>query len=310
MVSTQITFLKFYDGAPVKNFGFSFWASTLLVSTALLTGCTTTKVEKPVEHKKPAPVSSKQVYHYTTADRECLKRAMYFESKRTSRNGFMAVGTVVMNRLTSGAYPDTICGVVAQKNQFAPGVMTRLMDEATAPDLEGASEAILRGERHPDVKDAMFFHTNGLKFPYNNMSYVAVAGGNAFYEKRGRDGELQTPEPLPVGTYMLAMAGQSSSPQQAALADMAHGGVAPTTVAQGAFAPNTIAPGAAAPEAATSGIVAQSPMIEQVVLPATVPVPQPSMTDFQPLPMVIPVPRPKPGPSSQQAALAQRFLYR
>lgn len=37
----------------------------------------------------------------------------------------------------------------------------------------------------------MFFHTSGLKFPYDNMYYVTVAGGNSFYEKRGADGELQ-----------------------------------------------------------------------------------------------------------------------
>jgi hypothetical protein len=35
------------------------------------------------------------------------------------------------------------------------------------------------------------------------MHYVAIAGGNAFYEKRGRDGELQTPAPLPA--YEVAM---------------------------------------------------------------------------------------------------------
>jgi len=35
------------------------------------------------------------------------------------------------------------------------------------------------------------------------MHYVTVAGGNAFYEKRGADGELQTPSPLPA--YEVAM---------------------------------------------------------------------------------------------------------
>ena len=53
---------------------------------------------------------------------------MFFESHRSSREGLVAVGTVVMNRVNSGEYPDTICGVVGQKNQFAPGVMTRKMD--------------------------------------------------------------------------------------------------------------------------------------------------------------------------------------
>ncbi len=32
----------------------------------------------------------------------------------------------------------------------------------------------------------MYFHTAGHRFPYTNMHYVAVAGGNAFYEKRDK----------------------------------------------------------------------------------------------------------------------------
>lgn len=181
------------------------------------TGCTTT----PKPAAAPAKAKSKQVqpakvtFNYTPKDRDCLKRAMYFESEHSDESGYMAVGTVVMNRLTSGAYPDSICGVVAQKRQFAPGVMTRKIEPAAEPELTAAADAILRGQRHPAVKDAMFFHTAGLKFPYNNMHYVAIAGGNAFYEKRGRDGELQTPAPLP--SYQMAMnyvPGGSMLPQQ------------------------------------------------------------------------------------------------
>jgi hypothetical protein len=108
-----------------------------------------------------------------------------------------------MNRLTSPAYPKSICGVVSQAKQFAPGVMTREVKVQAEPELDAAADALLKGERNPDVKEAMFFHTDGLKFPYDNMHYVAVAGGNAFYEKRGADGELQTPSPLPA--YEVAM---------------------------------------------------------------------------------------------------------
>lgn len=174
----------------------------------LLSACTSAQNVSSVDAKhQPAklPVESqKTVYSYTNKDRECLKRAMYFESRRTSENGFIAVGSVIMNRLTSGIYPETICGVVSQKNQFAPGVMTRKMDEATAPDLNNAADAVLKGARHPDVKNAMFFHTEGYSFPYNNMHYVAAAGGNVFYEKRDENGNLQTAAPKPANSYILA----------------------------------------------------------------------------------------------------------
>jgi spore germination cell wall hydrolase CwlJ-like protein len=76
--------------------------------------------------------------------------------------------------------------VVGQKNQFAPGVLSRKMNSKALPDVMAAADAVLAGERHPALGGAKFFHQAGLKFPYKNMHYVAVAGGNAFYDKRSR----------------------------------------------------------------------------------------------------------------------------
>jgi len=121
---------------------------------------------------------------YSARDKECMARAMFFESHRSSRAGMIAVGTVVMNRVDSPRYPDSVCAVVGQKNQFAPGVMSRAMNSPALPDVEEAAVAVLRGERHPEVHTAKFFHQAGLTFPYNNMHYVLEAGGNAFYERR------------------------------------------------------------------------------------------------------------------------------
>jgi hypothetical protein len=113
---------------------------------------------------------------------ECLARAMYFESNRSSESGMLAVGTVVMNRVESGEYPRDVCAVVAQPKQFAPGVMTREMGAGKDLAMKTAGR-VLSGERHEPVRDARFFHTAGLSFPYGNMHYTAIAGGNAFYEK-------------------------------------------------------------------------------------------------------------------------------
>ncbi len=117
--------------------------------------------------------------------RDCLVRAMYFESIRSSREGLLAVGTVVMNRVDSPKFPSSVCGVVGQRRQFAPGVLTRRV-RGDQEELKELADAILAGKRHPGVKRAKFFHTAGLRFPYKNMHYVLEAGGNAFYEKRSR----------------------------------------------------------------------------------------------------------------------------
>lgn len=117
------------------------------------------------------------------SEKECLMRAMYFESNRSSSEGMLAVGTVVMNRLYDARYPKTVCGVVGQKNQFAQGVLTRKMTDSGAVLASTMADQVLSGARHPGVRNAKHFHTAGLRFPYNNMHYVLEAGGNEFYEK-------------------------------------------------------------------------------------------------------------------------------
>jgi spore germination cell wall hydrolase CwlJ-like protein len=154
---------------------------------------------------------------YSMKDKECLTRAMFFESHRSSREGMVAVGTVVMNRLDSGKYADTVCGVVGQKNQFAPGVLSRKMNSKALPDVQAAAEAVLKGERHPAVKKAQFFHQAGLKFPYKNMHYVLEAGGNAFYEKRSRRSQQIAEAEKPAETVATdtTMMSYSVEPQAA-----------------------------------------------------------------------------------------------
>lgn len=120
------------------------------------------------------------------SSRDCLARAMYFESNRSSDDGMLAVGTVVMNRVADKRYPGSVCAVVGQKNQFAPGVLSKPMKEKTsAARAYRMADRVLGGARHKNLSaSVVHFHTAGYKFPYNNMYYVLEAGGNNFYEKR------------------------------------------------------------------------------------------------------------------------------
>ncbi len=91
------------------------------------------------------------------AERDCLGRAMYFESNRSDEGGLIAVGTVVMNRLEAAIFPGGICAVVGQPGQFAPGVLTKPMQERDLQKVAEAADAVLAGERHPKVGKAMYF---------------------------------------------------------------------------------------------------------------------------------------------------------
>jgi spore germination cell wall hydrolase CwlJ-like protein len=159
-------------------------ALIVAIGVAALQGCTGHPPggvpEASNANSRPAAARVRTV----SSERDCLVRAMYFESNRSSRDGLMAVGTVVMNRVGSSAYPNTICGVVGQPGQFAAGVLTRPLNARELPPVERAADAVLRGERYAPVGSAMHFHVAGLNIPYR-VRYVTVAGGNAFYLKTG-----------------------------------------------------------------------------------------------------------------------------
>jgi spore germination cell wall hydrolase CwlJ-like protein len=146
--------------------------------SAGLGGCASTPQAELGQSEAPKPIAS--------ADKDCLVRAMYFESNRSSGEGLLAIGSVVMNRVASGIYPNTICGVVGQHGQFAAGILSQRMDEREKPLVEKVADDVLAGKRHPKIGSAMYFHMAGLRFHYGNMHYVLVAGGNAFYEKTSR----------------------------------------------------------------------------------------------------------------------------
>lgn len=118
------------------------------------------------------------------SDHECMARVMYFESLRSSDEGMLAVGTTVMNRLKDPRYPKTVCGVVGQPHQYAPGVLTNPVTPGKSlARAERVADEVLAGARHQQVGSGKFFHTVGWHYPNNDAHYLVVAGGNAFYER-------------------------------------------------------------------------------------------------------------------------------
>ena len=50
----------------------------------------------------------------THDDMRCLSEALYFEARGESIRGQFAVAEVILNRVDSALYPDTVCGVIHQ----------------------------------------------------------------------------------------------------------------------------------------------------------------------------------------------------
>lgn len=80
-------------------------------------------------------------YFPNTYERELLERLVECEAGAESLTGKIAVANVVLNRIKAEEFPDSISGVIYQKNQFEP-VITGIINSKT-PSAE-SREAVKR----------------------------------------------------------------------------------------------------------------------------------------------------------------------
>ena len=115
---------------------------------------------------------------YAEGDRYLLANLIYCEAGNQPFDGQVAVGAVVMNRVLSGAFPDTIVGVIYQSGQFEPAMTGRLAlarsrDDATDACYQ-AADAAMAGQT--TVADCIFFRT-----PIPQITPRYTIGGHIFY---------------------------------------------------------------------------------------------------------------------------------
>ena len=72
------------------------------------------------KNKKPGGSSSSNQgsSNYTSSDLYVLAKAIYAEGRGESYTGQVAIGAVIMNRVRSSSFPNSIAGVVYQKGAF------------------------------------------------------------------------------------------------------------------------------------------------------------------------------------------------
>ena len=115
---------------------------------------------------------------FAEGDRYLLANLIYCEAGNQPYEGQVAVGAVVINRVLSGAFPDTVVGVIYQTNQFEPVSTGRLAlalvrDDATDACYQ-AADAAMAGQS--TVADCIFFRT-----PIPQVTPRYTIGGHIFY---------------------------------------------------------------------------------------------------------------------------------
>ncbi len=114
---------------------------------------------------------------FAEGDRYLLANLIYCEAGGEPYEGKVAVGAVVINRVLSSVYPDTVVGVIYQNKQFSPVASGRLAlalaeGKATAACYQAADEAM---SGYSNVGNCVYFRT-----PVPGLSGLNI-GGHVFY---------------------------------------------------------------------------------------------------------------------------------
>lgn len=117
---------------------------------------------------------------------ECLAKNIYYEAGSESYETKLAVAFVTLNRVNSKRYPNNICGVVFQACQFVwhcEGPKREPNGTAWVESVQAATCAINNCVEN-NVKDALFFHDDSVKFAYKSkkVDIVLVTENMIFYK--------------------------------------------------------------------------------------------------------------------------------
>ena len=131
-----------------------------------------------------------------TRQLECLTRNIYWEAASEPFEGKVAVAQVTLNRMQSGKFPDSVCGVVYQKNVFYEKVVCQFswycegnqkMKPIHKPlwreSEEVAKKVLLEGFRLPGLKHALYYHADYVN-PGWQLPKIDQIGRHIFYGER------------------------------------------------------------------------------------------------------------------------------
>ncbi len=114
---------------------------------------------------------------FAEGDRYLLANIIYCEAGGEGYAGQLGVGSVVINRVLSSVYPDSVVGVIYQGSQFSPVASGRLAialaeGRATASCYQAADDA-MKGQTN--VGNCVYFRT-----PIDGLNGIRI-GGHVFY---------------------------------------------------------------------------------------------------------------------------------
>ena len=123
---------------------------------------------------------------------QCLTEAVYFEARSEPLEGQIAVANVILNRVQSKKYPNTICKVIRQKRRgicqfsyFCDGKPEKFTNKKAFVSAKRVALQVYLTHKIKDITDgSLWYHATYVK-PIWRKSLVKVKqiGQHIFYKK-------------------------------------------------------------------------------------------------------------------------------
>lgn len=197
----------------------------------------------------------------------CLSQAIYYEARGESQRGQIAVAEVVMNRVRSGYYPNSVCGVVYQGSHLSTGCQFTFTCDGSLNHrprgrawdrAQRVATAVMLGYTRPVTQGATHYHTHAVNPIWNSgLVETTAIDSHVFYRFPNRSERAYYQEALArrratIGPRRGAPVEELIPEADAAALETVEGTVTPAPAADEAVptaAP--AAPPAAQPEAAS-----------------------------------------------------------
>jgi spore germination cell wall hydrolase CwlJ-like protein len=163
--------------------------ATLVKTESVLNIITTIAVASTLALAGCATAEGKIVVNATTQDHKCLAEAIYFESGSEPKAGKIAVGHVIVNRVHSGIYPQTICSVVHQADskrcQFGWTCRKHRTPEGIHWETsQQIATLILSGKTYDLSNGALSFRNRKYYRHSNKIKKTAAVGQHIFWRPK------------------------------------------------------------------------------------------------------------------------------
>ena len=116
----------------------------------------------------------------TDSDLIMLAATIQAEADNQSYEGKLAVGSVIMNRVNSSKFPNTISGVITQTNQFASyssGMVSAIMAKGPNDTCKSIAQEVINGKRNGNW---LFFMTKAYADKFGITGYTQI-GDHVFF---------------------------------------------------------------------------------------------------------------------------------